>query len=214
MQKVSVIILILTITSRLFSQPNYNGLNLEILTIHDYVCFPTPIEYYYDGQGWGDTYHSVLGKYCFGAGLRINYYSKSRLTPYLIMVLLDKGYRLHYYGETDTGPFNAIGKYRPIYFSIPIGVAVNLSRKSNPYYLISGISTDILVLNSYYGLNRIGASITVGVGRRFDIARLFKLSIEPNLKISITKYGDLLIKLNEFDPYIPYSFGIQFGISL
>ncbi|KKK77340.1 hypothetical protein LCGC14_2854590, partial [marine sediment metagenome] len=159
----------------------------------------------------GESYITVEGKYCFGAGMRLNYLMNKRISAFSGLMIVDRGYKLHFYGDTDTGPVDTRLNYRLIYLSIPLGIIMNISEELHPYYLVSGFLTDIMLDKLRY-LNRFNGSILLGAGKGFNLGRSLVVTVEPNIKIPITNYGDLHL-LYEFYEYKPYSMGLNIGIS-
>ncbi len=214
MKKLSLLSICFLISAASIAQTEYEKVQFEFLISNDYVTVLSPIEYYSDGGGWGESFMSVEGKYCFGAGMRLNYFMNNRFSSFLGVMIVDKGYRLHMYGDTDTGSYDATPKYYRIYLSIPLGISVNITKEFNPYFFMVGISPDIIMIYNHSNFNRFNASIMIGTGKRFDFGRRFRISIEPNFKIPITNYGtDILWFPDASHNYRPYSVGINIGLS-
>ena len=213
MPKIFAIIFVVLLTSILNAQSNNKRMSLDILTSHDYVFFTRTLEGYYDGGGWGPGMYTTLnGKYGFGAGVRVNYLQSKRISPFLGLFVVDKGYRIRHSLENDVSSNDYRGRTQVVYQSTSIGVTLKLSTQTDPFYFFPGLMADILLFK-HHDLNRFNYSIMLGFGKGFNIGEKLKIVVEPNIKIPVKSYGGIHLERYENDSYDPFSVGINLGIS-
>ena len=113
------------------------------------------------------------------------------------------------------------------YVGIPLIVGMKLNNKKLSFGLFSGIITNVLVSSSqsiyyiYYNpeqpdkysqakreLARFSLVYTGGVDINYKIAKLWTVSLSPNIKYSLTS----IYKNENSVKQLPYSFGLQFGV--